>query len=465
VTITGIVGTTEANGTWAINKVTATTFDLVGSLYTTGYTSGGEVVREASDVMSDAGDIGIDVVTVVPAQTTVKPFRFPSTYKNRTLLCGYTQGKEGNRCDYSVKNTTEGWNGTESSGDGVQSLYFGGSEDLTAGHQIYNRYGSQVITLWAAFKDTETYVLKGSSPEDFAIERVSKNIGCPAPLTLASAEVAFELAPDVRRNMLIWLSDSGPYSFDGQVMAPIDGIDKYFDPDDSDVINFDEIERSRGWYDALKKEYNLLIPSGSGQTTNNVWLVYDLEKKKWFRKDTGTASFPQIGFPVQDTYGTKYVYGGIDSGYMMRLENGQSWDGTPIEQIVETGDFWPTGNIWDLTRIRKIKFMGKRIPEEHQLTIQHASDTDDSLGLSGIWMDDAGLWEDWEGGEWVSAALASINLYLTDSINRIARDTIRDNLFGWSHRFEFSIATNETTKGIQPLGWGIVYQKEDRHDE
>ena len=67
-----------------------------------------------------------------------------------------------------------------------------------------------------------------------------------------------------------------------------------------------------------------------------------------------------------------------------------------IEQVVETGDFWPTGNIWDLTRIRQIKVMAKRIPEANKLNVHHASDTDDSLGLSGIW-------QNWDGGEWVDA--------------------------------------------------------------
>ena len=416
--------------------------------------------------MAAGGDIGLDVVTVVPAQKTIPPFKFTSTYKNRTFLCGYSPGKQGNRCDYSQTNSTEIWNGSNSSDGGIYSLYFGGSEELTAAKEVYNRYGSTVITLLTVFKENETYVLRGDSPEDFSISLVSSNIGCPAPLTLASVEVAFEVAEELRRNLLIWISDSGPYTFDGQVLGPITGVEKYFDPDDDDCINFDEIERARGWYDAQKREYNLLIPSGASQTTNNVWLVYDLIKKKWFHKDTGEASFPQIGFQVQDTYGTKYTYGGIDTGYLMRLEYGTSWDGTPIEQVVETGDFWPTGNVWDLTRIVKIKLMAKRIPEEHSITVQHYSDTDDSQGLSGIWQSwSGGQWTDWEGGKWVSAALPSINLYLDSSINRIARDTIRDNLFGWAHRFRFSIQTFETTKGFQPLAWGIIYRKENRYDE
>jgi hypothetical protein len=468
VTITGVVGTTEANGTWAITSASSTTFDLEGSTFNTAYTSGGQVIRSTDDIASEQGDIAIDVVTVIPAQLTVRPFRFPSTYKNRLLLCGYIKGKEANRCDYSSVNTTEAWNGADSSDGGSQSLYFGGSEPLTSGHQIYNRYGSRVITMWAAFKDGETYVLQGDSPEDFKIEQVSVNIGNPAPLTLASAEVAYESAPDVRRNMLFWLSYAGPYSFDGQILAPIKGVHKYFDPDNEDCINFDEIEKSVGWYDGTNKEYNLLIPSGSSQTTNNVWLVYDLLKKKWFTKDTGAAEFPQVAFPVKDTYGNQYIYGGIDVSTVVRLENGPLWkDGTPsagvsIEQVVETGDFFPTNNIWELTRIRKVKVMSKRVPDQHQVIIQHFSNTEESYG-SAV-MDEASSWND-AGSNWANKAYASLNIYEDNSLSRITTDTARASFDGWSHRFRFTVVTDETTKGFQPLGWGVVVQEEGRYDE
>lgn len=45
VVITGVGGTTEANGTWRITVITANTFDLVGSTFTNVYTSGGSAKR------------------------------------------------------------------------------------------------------------------------------------------------------------------------------------------------------------------------------------------------------------------------------------------------------------------------------------------------------------------------------------------------------------------------------------
>jgi hypothetical protein len=44
VIITGVTGTTEANGTWSITVISSTTFDLVGSTFTNAYSSGGTAV-------------------------------------------------------------------------------------------------------------------------------------------------------------------------------------------------------------------------------------------------------------------------------------------------------------------------------------------------------------------------------------------------------------------------------------
>jgi len=151
---------------------------------------------------------------------------------------------------------------------------------------------------------------------------------------------------------------------------------------------------------------------------------------------------------------------------LVRLENGTSWDGTPVEHLIETGDFWPTGNIWDLTRIRQVKFMAKRLAEDYTLTVNHYVDTDEVVGVSGVWADwDGGGWEDWVGGGWQSAALGTVSFNISDSRNRIARDTIQSNIYVWTVRLRFLLTTDDTENVPKLLGWGIVYQKEDRRDE
>lgn len=413
-----------------------------------------------SGVKADADeDILVDLVTGIPAQKTVKAFKFPSEYKNRLLLCAYTEGKEGNRVDYSSSNAPDVFNGLDSSMDGLQSLYFGNTDALTCGTQLYNRYGSNVFATWLALKKNSIYLLTGDTPEDFKIFPVSFTVGCPAPLTLATAEVGFEAVQGVQRNIAFWVSHSGPVMFDGSVLFPIPGIDKYFDPAESVCINHEYIENARGWYDTTFREYNILIPSGSGQETNNVWLAFDLMQKKWYEKSPGIAEIPQSSFTVTDTEGNQYVYAGIDTGYMMRLENGTSWDGTGITYKLATGDFWPSKNIWDKTIIRYLKVVAKRIDEDHTMSVRYYSDTNDQEGVETIWVDTSDTaFVDTTACAWGSASLTTMELSLGTGLYRLVRDTIATNMIGWTHGFEFQVTTTETLKAAELIGWGVKWQ-------
>jgi hypothetical protein len=395
--------------------------------------------------------IVVDIITGVPAQITIKPFKFPSQYKNRRLLAGYTIGGEGNRVDFSMANAPDTFNGLDSSQDGIQSLYFGGNEPLTAGAELYNRYGSQIFSSWVAYKDTEIYILKGSSPEDFDIDMISDEIGCPAPLTLDVVS-GYQVVEDVQRNGHIFLSFSGPKFFDGTTIYHIRGIDKYFDSSHADVIDFSNIENARGWVDPEYFEYNLVLPG-------DVWVVYDLKRKKWYQKSTGTAATPHAGWRVTDTDGTQYVYGGVDTGFMMRLENGTSWSGTAITQKLITGDFWPSKNVWDKTLIRYLKIVTNRIATSHVVEIDHLADGDAEEGVDARWADTLhGIWADTDHGAWVAYSAPEIQLDLTAGTNRIVSATSPANLLGWTHAFKFEVDTTTTERAFEPIMFAIMYQ-------
>jgi hypothetical protein len=408
----------------------------------------------------------VDVLTGIPAQLKVNPFKFGAMYKNMTMLGGFSGSHEGNRMDFSLPNAPEVWNGELASNGGLQSLFFGGEEELTTAVQLYNRFGSNIFTTLVAFKNTESYLLTGESPEDFKIDVLSSNVGCPAPLTMATVELGYEVAEQAQRNVIMWLSNIGPMMLDGAVFIPIKGTSKFFDPANSECINYDYIANARGWYDQVYKEYNLLFPSGTGQQTCNKWIVYDLAEKKWFEKDPGTYSMPQAAWPVSDVYGAKYIYAGIDTGYMMRLENGTSWDGGNITQVVETGDFYPTGNIWDRTQVRRIKVTAKRLQEDKLLYISHFPDTEEFDGVDGGFADtdDAGFMDTDDAG-WADSLVAQIALSLDGTTSRVTKKTEPLNLAGWAHRFYFELSTDETTKGLQPLGWGISFMVQRQDNE
>jgi hypothetical protein len=224
--------------------------------------------------------------------------------------------------------------------------------------------------------------------------------------------------------------------FDGAVFVPLRGVDTYFDPANSGAINQTYIANSRGWYDPVYREYNLLIPTGAAQQTCNTWLVYDLVRKRWYQKDTGAAAYPQAGWQVTDTQGRKYIYGAIDTGYMERMEYGTTWSTTAIAQEIETGDFFPDGNNpWNQTVLRRVKLLAKRITEDTTLTIYHYPNT--STVSDDNW-----------------------TLALKDATtnNRILRGTEPINLPVWAHRLKFSVSTSSTAKGLQALGWGYEFR-------
>jgi hypothetical protein len=364
--------------------------------------------------------------------------------------------------DYGMTDAPSVMNGEETSMGGIQSLYYGGSEGLTAATEIYNRFGSQIFDLYLVLKKTETYILNGSGPEDYVIYPVSYNIGCPAPGTLVNAEVGFEMGEDLTRNVAVWMSYNGPVMFDGAVIKPLKGVQKFFDPLEDDAINYDYIHLANAWFDAINSEYNLVFPSASS-TTNDMWVVYSFTYNKWFRKRTGTTYMPQCGASVFDTNGVQYNYGGIDVGKLVRLEHDTNWNGTGITYKVSPGDFWPSKNIWEKTRIRHLKLVAKRIPEVHILRVKYFPDCEDDPGVDFEFLTQSPgfsfLDQSLSGGfGFLGSDVEEIDLSLGIS-SRIVRATMNLNKLAWSHGFEFKVTTLTTTKPFVPIVWGIMYEE------
>ena len=458
---TGLVSWTPAAA-----EVPRTLFGSFGYVYQislSGTLTGGKL--EDAEVL-------VDICTGIPSQQTVPAFNWSSIYGTRVMLGGFSEGSEGNRMDYSVANAPDAYNGFDSSDFGSQSLYFGGVEDIVAGTQIYNRFGASVYAMLLVMKRNETYILVGNTPDDFIVYDVAKTIGCVAPLSLATAEVGLDLGNGLTRNVAVWLSHSGPMMFDGAVLSPIPGVRSYFDPNDAKYIDFDLVQKAVGWVDPNYKEYNLLIPSGS-TSLNNLWLVYDLLRRKWFVKSSGQAAFPQTGFEVGEPHtGRRWVYGGIDTGFMVELESGTYFDdGTAagITQTVKTGDFFPTKNMWDETTIRKFKIYIKKLigsSVTNLLSVLYYTNTEINPG-SGVLFEDGDTswgggvtWTDTDGVEWASAVSATVDLNLDVGLQRLIR-VIQDlGKKGWAHAFEFSVTTSDVQKGFQPVYWGIQYRIE-----
>lgn len=387
----------------------------------------------------DAPEVVIDLVTGIPAQYVIPPVAFPAEYKNQVFLFGHNQSDEGNRADFCAPGSVDVWNGELSSMGGLQSLYFGGPEPVVAAQQIYNRYGSNLIVGLLALKKTKAYMLTGDSPEDYKIYPVSQTLGCAAPLTVVSADAAYSVAENISRHVVIWLSSAGPVMFDGATLAAIKGVENYFDPNKSEYINTSVIDRSRACYDARSNTYHLLIPSGSS-TECNTWLAYDLSRKKWY--EIVPSTYPQAIWNVADTDGIGYLYGGIDTGYMMRLNNGTTWDGSGITVTAETGDFLPM-DIWHTTLMRKVKVFATRTTEDVDMSVYHYHDTADDDSTVDM-----------------TFPLDSGSNRITWTAGSLGANSDESGLF---HRYKFT-ATFSNTSDWSILGYAYQYMDQGMRD-
>jgi len=382
-----------------------------------------------------SANVYIDLVQGIPTPQTLLPgYKFPFCFRGRPMLCCNLDTKEGNRVDFGIPESTEGFNGPDSS-FGNEPLYFGGIEDLTCSCELYNRFGANIYHMGIFCKDTETYLLTGLDADDYEIRKISGAVGCPAPLTMDTMEMGYAMAEGVVRMVAGFMSYNGVYLFDAGVLEPITGnIACYFDKSDPRCINFSSIERCIGWMDPDKLEYNLGLCSGAGQTEINVWVVFNMVLKRWFLKvPVGSDAYPQAAFRVVDINGAQYVYGLRDSGYMMRLENGPTWDGEDIVQKVAFADQVPTESMWDITKIRHFKLLCESIAEDVSISVKHYAD-----------------------GEAATATLRSI---AAKGSNRYVRDTQKFDKRGFSHQFELEVSTQSTEKGVPLLAYGYTYER------
>jgi hypothetical protein len=380
----------------------------------------------------------------IPAPQKILPYRFPFMFKNRPMLCGLEIANQGHRVDYGQVDAYAFFNGSDSSlGIDGQSLYFGNGDSLTAACSLFNRIGSSLYHTAVFTKDNETWILNGYDAESYEQFQISDKIGCPAWMTMDTIEIGYgdrnSNQSEPMKCIALWLSGSGPVTFDITNITPIwDDIACYFDDTDPRCVNYSEIKKSVGWTDTNYMEYNLCIPSGSGQTTNNVWLFYDLVNRKWWKREN--CSVPQAIAKVMDTDGTPYVYGFFDDGIMRRLEYGKYYDSTEFERYVETTDIIPDGDMWNVTRLERLKLLTGKASETAYLSITYAA-----------------------SGTSISSGVDIGSVY-TSTSQRFIKDTQRLNLLGWSHKLRFAITGGVTDKGLKLIAWGAQFtvEREDK---
>jgi hypothetical protein len=384
------------------------------------------------------GSVRISEIRGVPVSNSMTTYKFSEQFQGRLFLCNETTGAP-NTCTYSNYNAPDIFNGEDSG-----KLSFGDMTEVTAAATIYNVFQSTATDMMIITKANETYRLSGESPTKWLNQRMSSNIGCVAPLTMAAAEVT-ESSADVKRTVALWQSGTGVVMTDGAVIVPIsDDIKCYWDPNDSRYIPAAMQTKSQAWYDPTTQSYKLLIASGASATYLNTELEYSLKYKEWtkiYRENAVGANPLQSGFKVYDANGLTYTYGGGKDGYMYRLENGNNWDGVAnIDQYLHTKDL-----ILDNDRPMFRKSTGRYLRTLYKqktaatgnLTINHYGDRG-AATVTGT------------AGQVAPSVITTIptTLYNTQSV------TLGPYLY---HSFKFS-QTTDAADGMELLGFGVYYE-------
>jgi hypothetical protein len=369
-----------------------------------------------------AANTWVTQIQGIPAQKKITGYTFADQYAGRLMLCDNVDGAR-NSIRFSSYNTANVMNGEDS-----DTLFFGGDEAVVATAALYNRYGSTETNTFVVCKKGETWVLSGDDPTNWKKFPVSKNIGCVAPLSMVAVNLSpKESSQQVSFNAAIWVSSRGVEVFSGGSITQLsDDISDLFDPSRSTYLGAYLISTITGFYDSLRSEYHMLIPG-------IFEYVLDMKRGKWFKVIRGVELYG--GFPVADVNGYQYCYGYNGQGYVMRLENGTSFDGTAISHTLRTGDMaLPEGSIMEYSQIQWFMLIAKaKTITAQNIQMAYYNDTQAAV----------------YGSTTISPLRSGYRL-----INTIVQNQDIQTTF---HGFDFVMTTNDETIGFEPLYLGIRY--------
>ncbi|MDA3835096.1 MAG: LamG domain-containing protein, partial [Spirochaetales bacterium] len=370
-----------------------------------------------------------DYIGGITACETLHHYSFPIFAQGRVFLCDdITQAR--NSALVSGKYTPHVFIGSDST-----RVYFGNDEPIKCGTELFSLFGSSLYSLVLMFKDTETWVMAGQEIGQWknSIFQLSSSIGCPAPLTMKTVNLAANPGSGVNRSLVIWQGANGIYMSDGRSPIPIhEDINEYFDRSDTRCIKESKVGDSTGWIDPTRNEYHWKFASGATATDLNKELVYDIKRNKWFEIDRGTGKSLQCGVLVTDTDGNSYNYGFIDSGYMERLENGTDFDGADIDHTFQFGDMAFEGLAF-ATQIDRIKLLtvAKTVTDQ-DIICTHYGNT--------------------------SIAGTAITMSPSNAGYRLAKPDFPEKLDGDPfHSLKFATSTDDEVIGFEPLAVVVTH--------
>ena len=369
----------------------------------------------------------VDQITGVAAQKTISNYKFPLHAMNRLWLFS-DQANEKNKSICSAEFTTTTFNGDDSI-----ELIWGDEKELTGGAWIYSQYGASVYSILVVFKQNETWALIGNDAENWQQYKISSSVGCVAPETIRVVELPNDETKGINRSSaIIFQGANGIYITDGRPPTKISGDIDIFEKRKSKITNIDE---SFAFDDVENQEYHWCFTES---THTDKELVLNYEYMKWYYIDRPSPL--QYGMEVQTTEGATYSYGFIDS-YMLRLENGNNFDGTGIAQTFQFGDIALSENHVTLETdalYHNLTYAAKTNTAQEVL-ITHYGDSETT------------------GNELTDKSCSKTGYRI---ISATYHQKEGSHIF---HSWKFSITTTDETIGFEPLFFSCLYKEHRKH--
>jgi len=392
------------------------------------------------------GDVLAYFMAGIPVQKPLNNYKFSLFAQNRLWLFS-NQSENKNEAIVSDLNTLNVFNG-KGSGDPFK---FGDRTEVVAATELFTRLTTSLRSIVLVLKENSAHIVTGDNPEDWNVIDLSNNMGCNAPLTLATSTLGLEFSPLSRKQIAIWQGSSGIFMFDNVAIHEISSdISNFFDQTQSEAIKLSLADDSVGWIEVENGEhfYHWHFASGSAATELNKELCFDIKRQKWFEIDRGTSKALQGGLRVIDTTGNIYNYGFEDNGYLQRLNNGTDYDGNDIDYHMEFGDLLPENNINVLTRLDMLRLITvSKTTTANTIKVEHFGDTGTTATL-----------DNQTGSNFYTFKTARTNY-------RLAMPSLRVNTPAHVfHRLKFTISTDdESGTGFEPLYVGGFYKVDKLH--
>jgi hypothetical protein len=378
----------------------------------------------------------LDFITGVPVPKSIGSYKFPTMFQQRLALCCEVDS-ERNTILLSSINPNCVFNGTDSA-----TITVGDSSDILAATAFFSRFSNNFYENLLVLKSDSVWVIDGTDPTTYKVYNVANMYGGVAPLTLVTCDIGFAVGSGAgaTRNVSVWQTANNMMMWDGSVLYPISlDIEDVFDSTKSYSIEPAMVSKSVGFYDEALREYHWLWASKGSPTLNNEY-VFDLLRKKWFTIDRTSGLKLQLGISVVDANGEKYSYGFVDTGYVERLEYGQTFDGQDMPFTFWSGDV-PFAGWMEQVQIRNAKL------------IQRAKNTTANKAVVTIY------------GDGVTLPISTTSIPPANSVGRITKDTTLSLSAGYHvfHSFKATMTTNNEDIGFEPIGIGTLH-KVTRYD-